>query len=73
MDIMHQPACLVALRRLCSIKKTLGVFGLILGGPNVFCMKKILHETETCILLDVSLTVKAAPHECVIRTGQPWT
>ena len=23
------------------------------------------------ILLDFSLTVKAAPHECVIRTGQP--
>ena len=24
-----------------------------------------------CILLDFSLTVNAAPHECVIRTGQP--
>ena len=24
------------------------------------------------ILLDFSLTVKAPPHECVIRTGQPW-
>ena len=23
------------------------------------------------ILFDFSLTVKAAPHECVIRTGQP--
>ena len=23
------------------------------------------------VLLDLSLTVKAAPHECVIRTGQP--
>ena len=23
------------------------------------------------VLLDVSLTVKAAPHECVIRTSQP--
>ena len=23
------------------------------------------------LLLDFSLTVKAAPHECVIRTGQP--
>ena len=23
------------------------------------------------LLLDCSLTVKAAPHECVIRTGQP--
>ena len=25
------------------------------------------------ILFDFSLTVKAAPHECVIRTGQPQT
>ena len=25
------------------------------------------------ILLDFSLTVKALPHECVIRTGQPKT
>ena len=24
-----------------------------------------------CIFFDFSLTVKAAPHECVIRTGQP--
>ena len=23
------------------------------------------------VLFDFSLTVKAAPHECVIRTGQP--
>ena len=26
---------------------------------------------EVNILLDFSLTVKAAPHECVIRTSQP--
>ena len=25
------------------------------------------------VFFDVSLTVKAAPHECVIRTGQPKT
>ena len=25
------------------------------------------------VLNDFSLTVKAAPHECVIRTGQPQT
>ena len=24
------------------------------------------------VLFDFSHTVKAAPHECVIRTGQPW-
>ena len=26
---------------------------------------------ELILLLDFSLTVKAAPHECVIRTSQP--
>ena len=29
------------------------------------------HTKELKVLLDFSLTVKAAPHECVIRTGQP--
>ena len=28
-------------------------------------------KTTRCILLDFLVTVKAAPHECVIRTGQP--
>ena len=34
---------------------------------------EIQEETKalTAVLLDFSLTVKAAPHECVIRTGQP--
>ena len=27
--------------------------------------------TEIDVLLDFSFTVKAAPHECVIRTSQP--
>ena len=27
---------------------------------------------DTSILLDFSLTVKAAPHECVITTSQPF-
>ena len=26
---------------------------------------------STILLLDFSLTVKAAPHECVMRTSQP--
>ena len=26
---------------------------------------------DAIVLLDFSLTVKAAPHECVIRTSQP--
>ena len=25
------------------------------------------------VFLDFSHTIKAAPHECVIRTGQPYT
>ena len=28
-------------------------------------------DLSCSVLLDFSLTVKAAPHECVIRTGQP--
>ena len=28
-------------------------------------------KPDLCILLDFSLTVKAAPHECEIRTSQP--
>ena len=28
---------------------------------------------EMLVFFDFSLTVKAAPHECVIRTGQPKT
>ena len=30
-----------------------------------------IHDNMVCVLLDFSLTVKAAPHECVIRTSQP--
>ena len=29
------------------------------------------EENEDGVFFDFSLTVKAAPHECVIRTGQP--
>ena len=34
-----------------------------------FC--KLMATDCTCRLLDFSLAVKAAPHECVIWTGQP--
>ena len=37
-------------------------------------MTKIVMDRNTSypfVLLDFSLTVKAAPHECVIRTSQP--
>ena len=32
-----------------------------------------VHYVSQCkkVLLDFLVTVKAAPHECVIRTGQP--
>ena len=28
-------------------------------------------QADFCVLLDFSLTVKTAPHECVIWTSQP--
>ena len=30
-----------------------------------------IKEEQNLVFFDFSLTVKAAPHECVIRTGQP--
>ena len=30
-----------------------------------------MWKVRQCVLLDFLVTVKAAPHECVIRTGQP--
>ena len=40
------------------------------------CVRKCVFAymvATPIILLDFSLSVKAAPHECVIRTGQPKT
>ena len=31
----------------------------------------IMRQFTCIVLLDFSLPVKAAPHECVIRTSQP--
>ena len=31
----------------------------------------LMRWKRAFVLFDFSLTVKAAPHECVIRTGQP--
>ena len=31
------------------------------------------NKLSSSVLLDFSLTVKAVPHECVIRTGLPKT
>ena len=37
---------------------------------NSLTFRKLLGN-NSLLLLDFSLTVKAAPHACVIRTGQP--
>ena len=48
------------------------VVWLFLTMPRV-CLQLLLvvFPDHTHLLLDFSLTVKAAPHECVIRTSQP--
>ena len=40
---------------------------------NVWKRLPAIQESCMQLLLDFSLTVKAAPHECVIRTSQPQT
>ena len=32
---------------------------------------QVVHKLHVHVLLDFSLTIKAAPHECVIGTSQP--
>ena len=39
--------------------------------PSVFLKRSSWQSVWKVILFDFSLTVKAAPHERVIRTGQP--
>ena len=39
------------------------------GGSN----KPPINLKSSALFFDFSLTVKAAPHDCVIRTGQPYT
>ena len=36
-----------------------------------FVKKKWKYPSDITLFFDVSLTVKAAPHECITRTGQP--
>ena len=38
---------------------------------NLICSTSKIFTERSLVLLDFSLTVKAAPHECVIRTSQP--
>ena len=39
--------------------------------PVVQHVAHVIMSSTEVVLLDFSLTVKAAPHECVIRIGQP--
>ena len=61
-----------------NCKQSITSLSLLVGTTIPFCTvgsKPIKHTTvEQCriyVLLDFSLTVKAAPHECVMRTSQP--
>ena len=38
---------------------------------QLYPAKPQLNNDDSLIFFDFSFTVKAAPHECVIRTGQP--
>ena len=42
-----------------------------MGKIKVGIIKVGTKKGNNAVLLDFSLTVKAAPHECVIRTSQP--
>ena len=42
---------------------------LALQEPDLFSARQLLDV----ILYDFLVTVKVAPHECIIRTGQPYT
>ena len=41
--------------------------------PEDIFSRDAIQIKYSTVLLDFSLTVKAAPHECVIRTGLPKT
>ena len=44
----------------------------VFKGLDSACSRLHHRLQDSCtVLLDFSLSVKAAPHECVIRTGQP--
>ena len=40
---------------------------------NILTGHRLSETGGRKVFFDFSLTVKAAPHECVIRTGQPLT
>ena len=49
------------------------IFKSILISFNCFSDYIILFNRQGTVFFDFSLTVKAVPHECVIKTGQPET
>ena len=57
------------LRRRCFQRLLLVYF--FLYKQNHFFIKEADTFGHIVVLFDFSLTVKAAPHECVIRTSQP--
>ena len=65
--------CVAKSLGICIVYITLVVWQIILklaNFCNIFVMAIILNWHDF-VFLDFSLTVKAAPHECVIRSGQP--
>ena len=61
--LAHFPAVVTSTHKLAVY-----VFVLLVGFVSSHKIGKLCNF----ILLDFSLTVKAAPHEYVIRTSQPW-
>ena len=47
------------------------VFSHVYSIHVTFCRTDFLNYRSMMVFFDFSLTVKAAPHECVMRTGQP--
>ena len=41
------------------------------SNDSIFGGLKLTSQFDAHVLFDLLVTVKAAPHECVIRTGQP--
>ena len=49
------------------------IFRTYTSDKPTYNLKADSVEVSYIVLFDISLSVKAAPHECVIRTGQPQT
>ena len=53
------------------LRETASACTTVLLNPACALKLAFFNHRYFIILLDFSLTVKAAPHECVIRTSQP--